>query len=175
MAEVMEGFEEQTLHVTPPVSPAEVDEGAIRRQLREQVARLESELGALFCSTYPRTGFEWTVGSRGGPRMLSARVIEELRAEPAATLPHNRRTCAAERPPAPRGTLPRAAIAWLPALVPLAASRSVGSSRRGPTLLGAPARGSLPGRELSSREHSDSFRAHSALLAGAMAAVAITL
>ena len=59
MAEVLEGFDEQMLHVVPPVAPTEVDEAAIRRQLRDQVARLEGELGALFCSTYPRTGFEW--------------------------------------------------------------------------------------------------------------------
>ena len=70
----------------------EVDEVAIRRQLREQVARLEAELGALFCSTYPRTGFEWTVPARSaGPRLLSLRELEELRDDLADRLQHNRR------------------------------------------------------------------------------------
>ena len=94
MAEVLEGFDEQMLHVVPPVAPTEVDEAAIRRQLRDQVARLESELGALFCSTYPRTGFEWNVGSRGGPRVLSLSELEELRDELATRLQHNRRMLA---------------------------------------------------------------------------------
>ena len=94
MAEVLEGFDEQMLHVVPPVAPTEVDEAAIRRQLRDQVARLEGELGALFCSTYPRTGFEWNVGSRGGPRLLSLSELEELRDELAAKLQHNRRMLA---------------------------------------------------------------------------------
>jgi hypothetical protein len=94
MAEVLEGFEERALHAVPPVAPTEVDEAAIRRQLRDQVARLESELGALFCSTYPRTGFDWNVGSRGGPRLLSLLELEELRDELAAKLQHNRRMLA---------------------------------------------------------------------------------
>ena len=76
------------------VAPQVVDDLAIRRQLREQVARLEGELGALFCSTYPRPGFDWNVGSRGGPRMLSLRELEEVRDELAAKLQHNRRVLA---------------------------------------------------------------------------------
>ena len=85
------------------VAPQVVDDLAIRRQLREQVARLEGELGALFCSTYPRTGFDWNVGSRGGPRMLSLRELEEVRDELAAKLQHNRRVLGAPcvRAPAP--------------------------------------------------------------------------
>jgi hypothetical protein len=85
MAEVLDP------RLAPHVTPTEVDEIAIRRQLREQVARLESELGALFCSTYPRTGFDWNVGSRGGPRLLSLRELEEVRDQLAAKLQHNRR------------------------------------------------------------------------------------
>src|SRR3954453_20531665 len=94
MAEVLEGFEEQMLRAAPPVTPTEVDDAAIRRQLRDQVARLESELGALFCSTYPRTGFEWNVRARGGPRLLSLSELEELRDDLAARLQHNRRMLA---------------------------------------------------------------------------------
>jgi hypothetical protein len=70
----------------------EVDESAVRKQLREQIARLEGELGALFCSTYPRKGFDWGVRSRRGPRLLSLRELEELRDDLADKLQHNRRT-----------------------------------------------------------------------------------
>jgi hypothetical protein len=62
----------------PRVAP---DERAARRSLLEQVARLEEELAQLFCSTWPRKGFEWDVRSRGGPRVLSLRELEELRDE----------------------------------------------------------------------------------------------
>ena len=73
------------------VPGTETDEAAVRRQLREQVARLEGELAALFCSTYPRNGFDWSVRSRGGPRLLSIRELEELRDDLATRLQHNRR------------------------------------------------------------------------------------
>jgi hypothetical protein len=82
-------------HAAPSVVPGfvpgtDVDEAAARRQLREQVARLESELAALFCSTYPRQGFDWSVRSRGGPRLLSITELEELRDDLATRLQHNR-------------------------------------------------------------------------------------
>src|SRR5689334_19121359 len=66
----------------PRLAPQVVDDLAIR---------LQAELGALFCSTYPRTGFEWTVRSRGGPRLLSLSELEQVRDELAAKLQHNRR------------------------------------------------------------------------------------
>lgn len=75
-----------------PVVPfAPVDETAARRQLREQVAHLESELGSLFCSTYPRTGFDWGVRARGGPRLLALEELEAVRDELATRLQRNRR------------------------------------------------------------------------------------
>ena len=75
-----------------PLRPGTVpDEAAARRTLREQIARLESELGALFCSTFPRTGFDWAVSSRGGPRILSLRELEELRDDLAERLRDTRR------------------------------------------------------------------------------------
>jgi hypothetical protein len=84
--------------VPAPVSPIplrrepDVDEGAARRTLREQIARLESELGALFCSTFPRTGFDWDVPSnRGGPRFLSLAELVETRDALANRLAHNRK------------------------------------------------------------------------------------
>ena len=73
------------------VPDVEVDEAAVRRQLREQVAHLESELASLFCSTYPRTGFEWHVRARGGPRILSTADLERLRDDLATRLQENRR------------------------------------------------------------------------------------
>ncbi|MEA2421559.1 MAG: hypothetical protein QOF55_658 [Thermoleophilaceae bacterium] len=88
MAEVLD---ERTHGVAPIFAPGtEVDEAAIRRQLRDQVAKLEGELGALFCSTYPRKGFDWNAGGRGGPRLLSLSELEEVRDELAARLQHNR-------------------------------------------------------------------------------------
>ena len=76
-----------------PTRPATApDEAAARRTLREQIARLESELGALFCSTFPRTGFDWDVPGRGGgPRVLSLTELEETRDSLADRLAHNRR------------------------------------------------------------------------------------
>ena len=67
------------------------DEHAARRSLLEQVARLEEELSQLFCSTWPRHGFEWSVRSRGGPRLLSLAELEELRDDLTARVSHARR------------------------------------------------------------------------------------
>ena len=80
-----------------------------------------------------------------------------------------------DRPPAPWGNFPLVEIVVLIALVLLVGSFFVDSSRRGPMLLGGLALGSLAGLELSIREHFSGFRSHSALLAGAVAAAAITL
>ena len=44
--------------VLPGTTP---DERPARRTLLDQVARLEDELSQLFCSTWPRKGFEWSV------------------------------------------------------------------------------------------------------------------
>src|SRR5947209_17469433 len=87
MAELIE----QHRAVGFPEDLQQVDEAAARRQLRDQIARIESELSALFCSAFPRTGFDWTTRSRGGPRILSLRELESLRDELATKLQHNRR------------------------------------------------------------------------------------
>ena len=68
------------------------DERSARRDLLEQIARLESDLSALFCSAYPRGGFDWRVPSRGGPRMLSLYELEQLRDDLAERLHDVRRT-----------------------------------------------------------------------------------
>jgi hypothetical protein len=74
-----------------PLLVPEVDERGARRSLRDQIGRLESELAALFCSTYPRLGFDWSVPSRGGPRVLTLAELEELRDQLAERLAENRR------------------------------------------------------------------------------------
>jgi hypothetical protein len=78
----------------PPRSTiaVEVDERSARRSLLDQIARLESELSQLFCSAYPRTGFDWAVASRGGPRILSLGELERLRDDLAERLRDTRRT-----------------------------------------------------------------------------------
>jgi hypothetical protein len=73
------------------VPGVDVDELAIRRALRDQIAKLEAELASLFCSAYPRRGFEWAIPARRGPRLLSLGELEELRDQLAAKLQHNRR------------------------------------------------------------------------------------
>ncbi len=82
---------ERTHHPLPRTAP---DERPARRSLLEQVARLEEELAQLFCSTWPRKGFEWGVSSRGGPRVLSLAELERLRDELAARVGRARRALA---------------------------------------------------------------------------------
>ena len=81
------------LYQPPPLAPRTLpDERAARRTLLDQVARLEEELAQLFCSVWPRHGFEVTVPGRGGPRLLSLAELEELRDELAGRVQHVRRT-----------------------------------------------------------------------------------
>jgi hypothetical protein len=71
----------------------EVDEAAARRSLREQIARLERELAAVFTAAHPRQeSLEWHVGAAGGPRILSLGELEELRDRLADRLEVTRRT-----------------------------------------------------------------------------------
>jgi hypothetical protein len=88
MSQVIDRDDLQTF---APRRGVEIDERAARRTLRDQIAKLESELGELFCSTYPRKGFEWRVASRGGPRLLSLAELERLRDDLADKLRDNRR------------------------------------------------------------------------------------
>ena len=77
----------------PPLLPGtRTDERPARQSLLEQIGRLEEELTQLFCSTWPRKGFDWDVRSRGGPRLLSLDELEELRDELAARVQHARRS-----------------------------------------------------------------------------------
>jgi hypothetical protein len=70
----------------------DVDEAAARRSLREQIARLERDLAALFTAAHPRPGLEWNVRSPGGPRLLSVGELEALRDDLAGRLEDSRRT-----------------------------------------------------------------------------------
>ena len=65
--------------VRPLVPRTLPDERAARRSMLGQIERLEAELASLFCSTWPRKGFEWGVPGRAGPRLLSLGELEELR------------------------------------------------------------------------------------------------
>jgi hypothetical protein len=79
-------LEEAPIRVVLP----EVDERAARRSLLDQIAKLDKELSALFCATYPRTGFAWNVRSHGGPRLLGIAELERIRDELADRLAENR-------------------------------------------------------------------------------------
>jgi hypothetical protein len=80
-----------TVEATPTrVLVPDVDERAARRSLLGQIAKLEKELAALFCATYPRTGFDWKVTSHGGPRLLGIAELERIRDQLADRLAENR-------------------------------------------------------------------------------------
>lgn len=72
----------------------EIDERAARRTLLQQVARLEDELRQLFCSAWPRSGFDFSVGGKAGPRMLTLGELEELRDDLAGRIATTRRELA---------------------------------------------------------------------------------
>ena len=76
MPDVLEPRVNRAPGLAPRTRP---DERAARRSLLDQVERLEAELASLFCSTWPRKGFEWGVPGRAGPRLLSLGELEELR------------------------------------------------------------------------------------------------
>ena len=57
----------------------EVDEGAARRTLRDQIAKLERELATLFPAARPGDELDWRVRSPGGPRVLDVADLESLR------------------------------------------------------------------------------------------------
>jgi AcrR family transcriptional regulator len=76
-----------------PVLP-DVDDGAARRTLRDQIAKLERELAALFVSARPRAELDWQVSSPGGPRLLDIGDLEALRDELATRVEEARRELA---------------------------------------------------------------------------------
>ena len=77
----------------PPLAPrTQPDERPARRSLLDQIERLEYELSSLFVSTWPRKGFEFSVPSQGGPRMLLLEELEALRDHLAHRVDHARRS-----------------------------------------------------------------------------------
>ena len=64
----------------------EPDERAARRTLRDQIARLERELGAAVCAAYPRVTPSPVTARRAGPRMLGLGELEALRDDLATSL-----------------------------------------------------------------------------------------
>jgi hypothetical protein len=66
-------------HSTQVLAPPLVDEAAARRSLREQIARLERELGSAVAGAYPRVAPPAPVEGLRGPRLLSLGELERLR------------------------------------------------------------------------------------------------
>jgi hypothetical protein len=91
-AEVLTAPQEESSRVPPlppeslDTAPYERDERAARADLRRQIAAMESELGDLFVSAFPRTGIEFSVAGLGGPRVLSVDELERVRDGLAARL-----------------------------------------------------------------------------------------
>jgi hypothetical protein len=79
-------FLEQT--AGSPHSPivVERDERAARRLLRDQIARLERDLGAAVTAAYPRLPAAAATPSHAGPRLLSLGELEIVRDELADRL-----------------------------------------------------------------------------------------
>ena len=81
---------DRPIHVPPRTAPlappAEVDERAARRSLREQIAKLERDYASTAAAAFPR--FELSVdGARqAGPRLLSLGELETTRDDLAARL-----------------------------------------------------------------------------------------
>lgn len=72
---------------SPPLAPpAEVDERAARRSLRQQIAKLERDLAAAAVAAYPRVDLAVTGAHRAGPRLLDLGELEATRDELASRL-----------------------------------------------------------------------------------------
>ena len=68
-------------HVIQVPVEAPVDERAARRTLREQIDRLERELGVALAGAYPRLEPPAPVPGVAGPRLLSLGELERIRDE----------------------------------------------------------------------------------------------
>ena len=71
--------------LVPPVV-VEPDERAARQTLRDQIAKLEREVGNAVCAAYPRLEATSFAAGRAGPRLLSLGELETVRDELAARL-----------------------------------------------------------------------------------------
>ncbi len=68
------------------VAPVEVDERAARRDLRDQIARLERDLSATAVAAYPRVECAPVTPRQAGPRLLGLGELEATRDELAGRL-----------------------------------------------------------------------------------------
>lgn len=72
---------------SPPLAPpAEVDERAARRSLREQIAKLERDYATAAASAFPRVELGPASARPAGPRLLSLGELEATRDELAGRL-----------------------------------------------------------------------------------------
>lgn len=80
------------LGASAPVTLPEVDEGAAKRAMREQIVRLERQLAEAFVTAFPRCRVDVRVAPRGaaGPRLLDLGELEEQRDALQARLRHVR-------------------------------------------------------------------------------------
>jgi hypothetical protein len=74
-------FLEQTAGSVHAQVVVEPDERAARRTLRDQIARLESDLGTAVTAAYPRLPAAAVAPSHAGPRLLSLGELEIVRDE----------------------------------------------------------------------------------------------
>src|SRR3954451_18312758 len=74
----------------PATTRPEVDERAARRTLREQIARLERDLGTAVIAAYPRLPAGTARVSHAGPRLLGLAELERIRDDLADRLPGGR-------------------------------------------------------------------------------------
>jgi len=85
----------------PATIAVRTDEAAARRDLREQIGRLERELGRALAAAFPRrepeTGRGRSVSRAAGPRLLDLGELEAVRDELAARIAALKRPPAAER------------------------------------------------------------------------------
>ena len=89
--------EARLTHALAPDVAVEVDEAAARRTLREQISRLERQLGDALVSAFPHTPIDVRVPApAAGPRMLSLAELEDHRDALADKL-HEARTVLEQR------------------------------------------------------------------------------
>ena len=81
---------DRPIHIPPGspllAPPAEVDERAARRTLREQIAKLERDCASTAAAAFPRVEMTPVSGRHAGPRLLSLGELETTRDDLAARL-----------------------------------------------------------------------------------------
>jgi hypothetical protein len=80
----------------PPLAAPHVDEAGARRSLREQIARLESQLGHALTAVHPALPAPAAPRRASGPRLLSLGELERVRDTLAAQLGETRAAVAAQ-------------------------------------------------------------------------------